>query len=123
MPKRRQSTPGSVLAAEMRDLRERIERLERHYDGRADAAIELPLYYGEVDIDRTYRLEVGGAGNLKVTYIYPDGSEGGTTRLAEPTGHPPYPDLLLRDTIAEYADAGGNLGDMATDVAALPPTQ
>lgn len=120
MPDVRRPAASNDLAAILRQLGERISRLERHYDGRAEAAVETPLYFGEVDVEREYRLEVGGASNLKVTYIYPDGSEGGTTRLAQPTGHPPYPDLLLRQTIAAYSGAPDELGDMASSVAGLP---
>lgn len=110
-------TPNTnELARQLRELNNRVRRLEGLYDGRAGASIELPLGLGEVDVDAVYILEIGGAGNVKVTHA----STGISTKIATPTGHPEYPDNDLRSVIAgSSAASGSNLEALINAVAAL----
>lgn len=112
----RRTPQQSEIARALRDLTTRVQILEKHYDGRDGGAIELPLNLGETDVDSVYVLEIGGAGNLKVTHF----TTGISTHLATPTGHPDYPDNDLRTVIAEAdSEPGTHLRDLINAVAAL----
>lgn len=97
----RRTPQQSEIARALRDLTTRVQILEKRYDGRDGGAIELPLNLGEIDVDSIYILEIGGAGNLKVTHF----TTGISTHLATPTGHPDYPDNDLRTVIANADSA------------------
>lgn len=112
----RRTPQTSEIARALRDLTTRVQILEKRYDGRDGGAIELPLNLGEIDVDSVYILEIGGAGNLKVTHA----TTGISTHLATPTGHPDYPDNDLRHVIANADNSGeGYLHDLIVAVRAL----